>query len=161
MVTIDHLNIVVSDLQKSLNFYCNILGFTETRRAFLKGEWIDKLVDLDRVEAEVVYILAPGGEPRIELLCYHRPRGERVPQTSVANTHGLRHFALRVDNLDALLKKIRGAGIRPLGQVTTVPPGVVKHDAGEKTLVYLQDPDGVIVELAEYSLYTEGSQTDE
>lgn len=157
MVSIDHLNIVVSDLQTSLDFYCGILGFTETRRAILQGEWIDKVVGLNGVKAEVAYILAPGGEPRIELLSYQHPAGEKLHQTSIPNTHGLRHFALRVDNLDVLLHKIRGAGISPLGQVMTVPSGIVKHDGGEKTLVYLLDPDGVILELAEYKLDMTGS----
>ena len=31
-----------------------------------------------------------------------------------------------------------------------VPAGVVKFAAGDKTLLYFLDPDGVILELAEY-----------
>jgi catechol 2,3-dioxygenase-like lactoylglutathione lyase family enzyme len=32
-----------------------------------------------------------------------------------------------------------------------VPEGVVKHTAGRKRLLYFHDPDGVLLELAEYS----------
>jgi catechol 2,3-dioxygenase-like lactoylglutathione lyase family enzyme len=48
--------------------------------------------------------------------------------------------------------KLRAAGIEVWGEPTAVPGGVVKFDtgAGGKTLVYFLDPDGVIVELAEY-----------
>ncbi len=147
---IDHINIVVANLERSVQFYTGLLGFKEIRRAHLQGEWIEKVVGLKGVSADVVYIVASGGEPRIELLCYQIPRGTALPQNSVANTIGLRHIALRVENLPALVKKFQAAGVKMIGEPVTVPGQVVKHDAGEKTLLYFYDPDGVILELAEY-----------
>jgi hypothetical protein len=38
-----------------------------------------------------------------------------------------------------------------IGPPASVPGDVVTHDAGRKRLCYLHDPDGVILELAEYS----------
>jgi catechol 2,3-dioxygenase-like lactoylglutathione lyase family enzyme len=99
-----------------------------------------------------VFVELPGGGPRIELLHYHAPEGVVLPENSQANTRGLRHFALRVDDIFAVTAKLRAAGIEVWGEPTAVPGGVVKFDtgAGGKTLVYFLDPDGVIVELAEY-----------
>ena len=72
---IDHINIVVSDLESSVKFYTELLGFKEIRRAHLEGAWIESVVGLKGVNADVAYIVAPAGEPRIELLCYNAPQG--------------------------------------------------------------------------------------
>ncbi|MEX1000213.1 MAG: VOC family protein, partial [Thermodesulfobacteriota bacterium] len=80
---IDHLNIVVSDLDRSVKFYTEVLGFEQTNGAHMEGEWIESIVGLKGVMADVVFIVAPAGEPRIELLCYKSPTGESVPQNSL------------------------------------------------------------------------------
>ena len=64
---VDHINIVVSDLERSVSFYTDVLGFKETKRALLQGDWIEHIVGLKDVQAEVVYI---NSSPRIELLHY-------------------------------------------------------------------------------------------
>lgn len=147
---IDHINIVVADLERSLTFYTKLLGFTEIRRARLSGEWIDNIVGLKDVDARVVYIVAPAGEPRIELLHYSRPTGEPVSINSRPNTHGLRHIALLVEDIEKLYKRLVKNDVKVFGPPVTVPTGAVKHDAGQKRLLYFLDPDGVILELAEY-----------
>lgn len=147
---IDHLNIVVADMERSLRFYTEVLGFTKTKEAHLEGEWIEHIVGLRGVKAHAVFIVSPGGEPRIELLRYEAPAGTALTENSRANTLGLRHFALRVDGIAAMTEKLRSAGITVWGEPTRVPNGVVQFDTGNKTLVYFLDPDGVIVELAEY-----------
>jgi catechol 2,3-dioxygenase-like lactoylglutathione lyase family enzyme len=149
---IDHLNIVVADMARALAFYVGVLGFTKTKEAHLEGEWIEKIVGLRGVRAHAVFIVSPGGEPRIELLQYHAPVGVALAENSRANTRGLRHFALRVDDIATMTATLRAAGVEVWGEPTPVPSGVVKFEAGSggKTLIYFLDPDGVIVELAEY-----------
>ena len=147
---VDHINIVVTDLARSERFYTELLGFTKTKEAYLEGEWIDRIVGLVGVKARAVFIVAPAGEPRIELLEYAAPRGGAAAQTSQANTVGLRHIALRVDDMAGTVARLRAAGVTLFSEPVRVPAGVVQHDDGEKTLVYFLDPDGVILELAEY-----------
>jgi len=149
---IDHLNIVVADMARSLAFYCDVLGGTKTKEAHLEGEWIEKIVGLSGVKAHAVFVELPGGGPRIELLHYHSPEGAALPENAKPNTRGLRHFALRVDDIFAVTARLRAAGVEVWGEPTKVPGGVVKFDegGGGKTLVYFLDPDGVIIELAEY-----------
>lgn len=148
---IDHLNIVVTDLARSLRFYCDVLGFTQTHEARLEGEWIERIVGLRGVKARAVFIVAPTGEPRIELLCYEAPRGQAPVENSRANTVGLRHLAFRVDDMAATVAQLRAAGVTLFSDPVRVPGGVVKFAAGDKTLVYFLDPDGVLLELAEYA----------
>jgi glyoxylase I family protein len=147
---IDHINIVVADLARSVRFYTEVLGFTQTKEASLEGEWIDRIVGLRGVKARAAFIVAPAGEPRIELLQYETPTGGSAAETSRANTLGLRHIALRVDDMTAMVARLRAEGVVVFSDPVRVPAGVVQHDAGEKTLVYFLDPDGVILELAEY-----------
>ncbi len=148
---IDHLNIVVADMARSLKFYCGVLGFTQTKEAQLSGEWIERIVGLKGVRAHAVFIEAPGGGPRIELLRYEAPAGMKLAEDSRANTIGLRHFALRVADIAAMVAKLRAAGVEVFSDPVRVPAGVVEFEAGaRKTLVYFLDPDGVIIELAEY-----------
>ena len=147
---IDHINIVVADLERAVGFYTGVLGFRKTREAYLEGEWIDRIVGLRGVKARAAYVVAPAGEPRIELLNYETPKGQGSALNSLANTTGLRHIALRVDDITATVERLRAAGVIVFSSPVRVPPGVVQHDAGDKDLVYFLDPDGVILELAEY-----------
>ena len=78
------------------------------------------------------------------------PAGVTLPENSRANTLGLRHLAFRVDNIAAMAASLRAAGVTLFSDPVRVPQGVVKFAAGDKTLLYFLDPDGVILELAEY-----------
>ena len=50
-----------------------------------------------------------------------------------------------------MVAKLRAAGVEVFSDPVRVPDGVVRFDAGAtKTLVYFLDPDGVIIELADY-----------
>ena len=148
--SIDHINIVVSDLGKSVKFYTEILGFEKTNSAHLEGDWIESIVGIKGVVADVAFIVAPAGEPRIELLCYKSPIGDSLPSNSLANTVGLRHIALRVDDIYEMAGRLKNAGVRLLSEPVTVPTTVVTHDAGHKMLCYFYDPDGVLLEITEY-----------
>lgn len=147
---IDHVNIVVADLTVSERFYTELLGFGVLRRARLEGAWIDGIVGLEGVRAEVVYVQPPGGGPRIELLRYLSPASLEAAAVSQANTPGLRHVAFRVHDIDALCARLSEEGVTFFSPPTPVPAGTIRHDEGRKRLCYLRDPDGVILELAQY-----------
>ena len=148
--SIDHINLVVSDLNRSVKFYTELLGFKKANSAHMEGEWIESIVGIEGVVADVAFIVAPAGEPRIELLCYKTPQGQAIPANSRANTLGLRHIALRVDDIYAASEKLKDAAVKLLSDPVVVPASVVTHDAGRKMLCYFHDPDGVLLEITEY-----------
>jgi catechol 2,3-dioxygenase-like lactoylglutathione lyase family enzyme len=84
---------------------------------------------------------------RIELLRYREPPGEAAAATRRLTTQGLRHFAVRVDDLDDCLARARGLGFAVGVEPVQVPFSIL---ASGKRMAYFQDPDGVVVELAEY-----------
>lgn len=147
---IDHINIVVTDLERSEKFYTEVLGFEKITTVHLEGDWIDSIVGLKGVKADVTFIVAPGGEPKIELLCYESPIGESIPSNSLANTIGLRHMALRVDDIQTAYKKLKDAGVKVMSEPAAVPSTLAPNNPVRKTLFYFHDPDGVLIEFASF-----------
>ena len=148
--SIDHVNVVVTDLPRMLAFYRDVLGLTVTKQVTISGEWIGKTVGLDDVRAEVVYLDLPEG-PRIELLRYISPDAVHAPGVDRPNALGLRHLAFRVDDIDAVMERLRTAGVEFFSDVQTVPDSQVTYAGGvRKRLVYFRDPEGNILELCEY-----------
>ena len=144
---IDHVNIVVADLERSLAFYVGRFGMRLTFETELVGAWIETVTGLPGAAARCAFCEPPGGGPRQELLEYRSPAGEALPQNSLANTLGLRHVALTVDDMDALHARLAAAGVAFVSAPVWVPFPVA---GGRKRLCYLHDPDGVLVELAQY-----------
>lgn len=147
---LDHINIVVADLDRSVKFYTEVLGFRKTADVMMEGDWIEAIIGLRGVKGLVTFVEAPAGGLRIELLQYVAPEGVALPENSKPNTLGLRHFAFRVENIAEMAARLRAAGVTMFSDPVTVPKGVVKFAAGDKSLCYFLDPDGVILELAEY-----------
>ena len=147
---IDHINIVVDDLEKMTAFYTERLGFEVTRRATISGDWIEKVVGLADPVAHVVY-LETAVPPRIELLKYETPAAPRPEGLGLSNTPGMRHIAFRVDHLDDVLAKLQEAGVEFFSPPQRVPDTQVRYKSGvRKRLVYFQDPEGNLLELCEY-----------
>jgi catechol 2,3-dioxygenase-like lactoylglutathione lyase family enzyme len=147
---IDHINLVVSDLERMIAFYRDALGLKVTKRATISGDWIAATVGLTDVHADVVYLELDAG-PRIELIHYNRPELARPANIDQPNAPGLRHFAFRVDDIDGLVVRLKGAGVRFFADVQTVPDAQVTYTGGiRKRLVYFQDPEGNLLEFCEY-----------
>jgi glyoxylase I family protein len=149
-MTLNHINIVVSDIDKSLAFYVGVLNMRVTFEILLEGAWIESVVGLTGARAKCVFVVPDGGATnggRIELLQYLTPEGVTLPQNSLANTIGLRHFALEVDDIVVWHEKLMATGVDFVS-----PPVSVPFSLGgmQKRLCYLHDPDGVIVEICDY-----------
>ncbi|MDX1971489.1 MAG: VOC family protein [Candidatus Sumerlaeia bacterium] len=146
---IDHINIVVRDLEKNVEFYRDVLGFRVTMEALLEGEWIDAVVGLKGVRARCVY-LQPENGPRLELLQYESPVGVEVPRQGAANTQGYRHVAFLVDDIEVEYERLCARGVKFLGPPVTVPLQSVKTLTGRKRLCYFHGPEDVLLEICDY-----------
>jgi catechol 2,3-dioxygenase-like lactoylglutathione lyase family enzyme len=147
---IDHVNLVVDDLQTMIAFYQDLLGLRLTRRATIAGPWIDAVTGLRDVEADVAFLEVPQG-PGIELIEYRRPLGSRPADLGEPHTKGLRHIAFRVMDLDALAAALRAAGMALGSEIQQVPAAQVDFAHQHKRLVYCRDPEGNLLELCEFT----------
>src|SRR5437016_2161799 len=107
---IRHTGIVVSDLDKALHFYGELLGFQAKNRILESGSCIDSVLGLKDVKVATIKMNAPDGN-LIELLYYishpRKPRSENRESCEI----GVSHIALTVDDLDETYKKLTKAGI--------------------------------------------------
>jgi catechol 2,3-dioxygenase-like lactoylglutathione lyase family enzyme len=147
---IDHVNIVVQDLERMVAFYRDALGLKETKRVTITGSWVAATVGLPEVQADVVYLDFASG-PRVELIRYNRPAVDRPIGVDRPNAPGLRHIAFKVDDIDAAVARLRSAGVKFFSDVQQVPESQVTYAGGvRKRLVYFADPEGNLLELCEY-----------
>lgn len=147
---IDHVNIVVNDLNSMTAFYRDALGFEVTKEVTISGEWVESVVGLEGVVAEVVYLAPPSG-PRVELIRYVSPEGHCPPDLGRSNTRCLRHIAFQVEEIDAAVARLKSVAVRLLSEVQRVPNSQVTYSGGVcKQLVYFHDPEGNLLELCEY-----------
>jgi len=146
---LDHVNIVVTDMARAEQFYGGVLGLRRGFERLLEGEWIEHVTGLPGARAHCVFY-EPASGGRVELLQYLTPRGESLSANQLPHTPGLRHLAFQVDDLDALCARLSAAGVSLVSPPVEVPFRVA--DAGRKRLCYFHDPEGVLLEVAEYTV---------
>jgi catechol 2,3-dioxygenase-like lactoylglutathione lyase family enzyme len=145
---IDHLNIVCADLEITAAFYERLFGLRRGFSAVLQGEWIESVTGLPGAHAQCLFLEAPEGGARIELIQYLSPTGAAHGDNSRPNTRGLRHVAFEVEDMGALLQRLEQLGVQPISPPVEVPFKVA--NLGRKHLLYFTDPDGTLVEAAAY-----------
>ncbi|OAN45640.1 lactoylglutathione lyase [Paramagnetospirillum marisnigri] len=148
MPGLDHVNVVVSDMARSLDFYTTLLDLTVVMDRRLSGDWFEQVTGQPGAVARCVILDAPGGGCRIELLQF-QPGGARPDHRQPPTAMGLRHLALRVDDLDHRLKLLAQRFNQEVSPVQ-VPQDIVKSG---KRMCYIRDPDGILVELCEYGAH--------
>jgi len=148
---IDHVCLVVSDLDRMADFYTRLLEMKVTKRVTISGDWIDRTVGLEGVVADVIYLDPPTG-PRVELIRYHKPVAPRPAGLGDSNLPGLRHLAFRVREIESLVTRLKTEGIEFFSDVQRVPVEQVSYGGNvQKRLVYFHDPEGNLLEFCEYT----------
>jgi glyoxylase I family protein len=140
IIAADHTGITVSNLERSLEFWRDVLGFELSHRAHQKGELAEEITGVAGAEILIAVVKAPGH--KIELLEYRAPADRRKFDARPCDV-GSVHVALTVDNLEAVLEKIAASGWKAAGKPQTLTTG---PNAG-KRVIYVRDPDGTTIEL--------------
>jgi catechol 2,3-dioxygenase-like lactoylglutathione lyase family enzyme len=141
MITaIRHAGLVVADLEQSLKFWCNTMGFVVFRKMEESGPHIDAMMGLKDVRVTTAKLAAPDGN-LLELLHFHshpdKPRWAGKPYTT-----GFTHIALTVKDLDETLHRLDQFGLSIAAEPQLSPDGQVK-------VIYATGPEGVLLELVE------------
>jgi catechol 2,3-dioxygenase-like lactoylglutathione lyase family enzyme len=134
--TVSHIGICVSDLERSLRFYCDGLGFSIGEAHAIGNEFADALEVPGQVDLTSQFIRIEGLS--IELLRYRSPGAQGHPSES-RNQLGLTHLSFVVADLDASVNRLVECGGTLLGATRTKQEGI--------ELLFVSDPDGVRVEL--------------
>jgi catechol 2,3-dioxygenase-like lactoylglutathione lyase family enzyme len=136
----DHVGIVVDNLATAVEFFLE-LGLEPQGEGTVGGEWVDRIVGLEGVRAELAMMQTPDGHSRIELVKFHSPSSQDGDANAPANALGIRHLSFAVDDLDAVIADLRARGAELVGEV--------ERYRDIYRLCYVRGPEGIIVELAE------------
>ena len=138
--TIRHTGIVVNNLQKSLDFWCNDLGFQVIRKMDESGTQIDSILGLKGTKLTTAKLGDKNGN-QIELLKFHSHQNDSSWKGGVFTT-GLTHIALNVNNLSELHVHLCNLGYKFNVEPQVSVDGLVK-------VTYMHGPEGLLLELVE------------
>lgn len=125
---VNHIAIIASNIERSIEFYVNVLGFTIIRKVYREER------DSWKVD------LALNGDYLIELFTF--PDAPQRP--SYPEALGLRHLAFSVDDIEASIAELEAKGIEP--EAIRIDPFT------NCRCVFFADPDGLPIELVEISI---------
>jgi catechol 2,3-dioxygenase-like lactoylglutathione lyase family enzyme len=140
IVGVDHTGITVTNIDRALAFWRDVLGFELSHRAHHTGALASEVTGVKG--AEILIAVLKGFGHKIELLEYLAP-GDRKHVNLRPCDVGSVHVALRVENLDAVLSTIVASGWNAAGEPQVLTSG---PNAG-KRVAYVRDPDGTTIEL--------------
>jgi lactoylglutathione lyase len=136
---------IVTDIERSLGFYRDVLGLSVAATIpFAPNEAVATFGHTEGGQSRVAVLRVPGLAMGIELIEYKDI--ERKAQAPRFHDPGAANIALRVRNLDALFPKIAGyPGVKVLSAGGR--PATITTPNGTLHAVFVQDPDGFVVEL--------------
>lgn len=143
--TID-LGMVVSDLDKSLKFYKDVLGFTEGGGFKVPAQFAVDTGLANQLELDVHVLVLGQGETatKLKLMQFKASPGARVDNTFIHSSYGFRYLTIPVKNLNLAVETASKAGAKPIAKCPVpLPEG---FPAG-LALANYRDPDGNLVEL--------------
>ena len=139
---IDHVTIVVADLAAARRFF-SLLGFKEDKAVVISGPVMDRYMGVPGIEADHVTLVMADANPRceVQLLHYRQPTPRSDPNADRLDRLGYNHMCFAVSDIDEMIERLTEAGVRLRNEPMTF------HD---RKLVFLEGPEGVTVELAEW-----------
>ena len=134
-----HVGIVVSDMEKSLKFYRDLLGLKIKSLVNEQGEFLDNMLAHENVKNKVAKLVTEQGNALVEL----------IDSSSYGNkkdrdffTIGASHFAFTVDDLEKTYDYLVKNGVKFTAPPQQTPDGFAK-------VTFCEDPDGTPIELVE------------
>ncbi len=136
-VTIRHIGICTSDIERSSRFYTGALGFQALMGVTEIGAPFDALIEQPGATLRVQQLRC--GDVTIELLGFTDTEVQGSAERSPMNRRGFSHMTLMVDDIEATVARIRDYG----GEVYPE----TRIDSPFGALLFCTDPDGVRIEL--------------
>jgi catechol 2,3-dioxygenase-like lactoylglutathione lyase family enzyme len=138
-----HTGVTVSDIDRSIAFYRDVLGFPVSDKIDCRGKLFAQVTGVPGAEIVIAYVEAPGHT--LELLQYTSP-ADRGRATGRPCDPGALHLAFRVKDIESVIDAVKNAEVVP---VSPLMPEVTEGPAKGLKAVYTRDPDGVVIEFME------------
>ncbi len=136
----DHAGVVVTDLAAAIAFFVE-LGLELEGETAVEGAWVDQLVGLAGVRADLAVMRTPDGHGRVELSTFHSPVATSTAPRAPLNTPGIPRLTFVVDAVDDVLARLRAHGADLVGEVAQYEYYC--------RYCYVRGPEGIIIGLVE------------
>ena len=139
-----HLSYTVSDIERSVAFYRDVMGFKLLHVVHRKNlPSYDVILGHKSVEVRIAAFELPATNLTLELMQFLNPKPVSRPQDFlyVATSH----FAYLVDDIEAEYRRIKSAG----GDFVSAPAEIHRDGRYVGKAVFLKDPDGILIEPME------------
>jgi len=139
-----HTNIIAQNWRNLAQFYIEVFDCQPVYpERDLKGEWMDKLTNIEEVHVNGIHLRLPGYEngPTLEIFSYNKP--ELRENHPLVNTQGFGHIAFLTDNVNEVLKKVLENGGSKYGEIVETE----LSGMGTIKVIYAKDPEGNIIEI--------------
>ncbi len=143
--SIASVGFTVSDMDRSVSFYSDVLTFKKVGDVEVDGPEYDQLWGIFGVRARVVRMQL--GEQQLELIQFLSPPDVRpIPAPSYCNDLWFQHFAIVVRDMEAAWAQLRKHHVRQISPRPQTIPDSNQAAAGIKAIKF-RDPDGHNLEL--------------
>ena len=136
----DHVTIVVRDLDAARRFF-GLLGFQEIKAVVISGKVMEDYMGVSGIEADHVTLAVEDPHSEVQLLHYRHPDMIDDPNIHRLNKIGFNHVCFSVDDLEAEIARLTAAGVKLRNTMM---------DFHSRKLVFLEGPEGITVELAQW-----------
>jgi lactoylglutathione lyase len=136
-----HMGIQVADLERSVAFYRDVLGFKVVFQWNPQAEYIRTITGYPDADIHAAILELPDNDLKLEILEYRNV--EKAPVDTRTANPGTAHMAFFTDDCDALFAELVERGTRYVNPPVT--PTIGPNKGGRA--VYMIDPDGIRVEF--------------
>ena len=144
--TID-LGVVVTDINKSLEFYKKVVGFTEKGGFEVKGDFPEKVGLTDGTSLKI-HVLTLGDEEKatkLKIMQVDSSKSARkIKQPHIHTIAGFSYLTIFVNDVDLVINNAKKRGYKPYAKSPQTLPEGLPQDV---CLLMLKDPDGNFVEI--------------
>jgi catechol 2,3-dioxygenase-like lactoylglutathione lyase family enzyme len=134
---LDHMGLTVSDLDRSIAFYCDVVGMEFQKRGFKTGgEWFDTLTNNSGAVIDAARVGFDGF--CLQLVQYQEGSGGTA--LNGHNRVGNPHLCIRVPDVDEKRRQVVASGDHRATPIVEVAGGPARS-------FYISDPDGTPIEF--------------
>jgi glyoxylase I family protein len=138
LIGMEHVGLSVSNLERSIGFYCGVLGLKLLRKLeFPSDSRIGELNGMPSSAARIAHL--ESGKAMLELFEYVTPRGKPIPPGASQADNGFIHVGFTSSDTRADCEMLKRSGVEFFGEPVELRPNV--------WIAYFRGPDGEVCEL--------------
>ena len=141
------ISITVSNLDRSVEFYTDVLCFKKDREQQGRFRSFDKLTGIANTDVRLANLHL--GAEQIRLIQFFTPKGRKYPADSRSDDEWFQHLAIVVQDMDSAYAGLRKSKVREISDGPQTLPKWNKSAGGIKAF-YFRDPDGHPLELISF-----------